>query len=273
MTLDTSNPVIQLCDQGMAAETEGDTAVAARLFQQAWELSSNDYDRAVAAHYLARHQPTDVDVLHWTRVAVQNAEQADRTQTSELLPSLYLNLAASYVRAQDFDAAQRTYFQAADTLHSITDLTYAASIRIAIATGLQATGFVPQGVSLELLDLIERLTARSALAPLAMLLPAHLGNLGTDEDLDTLLNTLRLVHASRQLDDDEQQLLRAAIDIADAERNDQSDPLPSADSGDTAITSPTTTQTAAPTGRHAAVQHNPDNDTAGPPAPDVSFNL
>lgn len=55
---DPENVVVRLCAQGMQAEAEGRDAQARDLFLQAWEAAEDDYDACIAAHYLARHQPT-----------------------------------------------------------------------------------------------------------------------------------------------------------------------------------------------------------------------
>ncbi|MCX5300343.1 hypothetical protein OG898_28335 [Streptomyces sp. NBC_00193] len=61
--------VVQLCVQGMQAEARGPDVRARDLFLQTWEAAEDDYDACLAAHYLARHQPTPQETLHWTRNA------------------------------------------------------------------------------------------------------------------------------------------------------------------------------------------------------------
>ena len=66
-----------------------------RLFQRAWDARRDDYDAAIAAHYLARHQPTPLLTLEWNARAVDHCERIGDDRVAELLPSLYLNLADS----------------------------------------------------------------------------------------------------------------------------------------------------------------------------------
>src|ERR1700723_1911611 len=54
--MDASNPVVRLCAEGMDLERAGRRDEAARAFTLAWERSRDDYDRCIAAHYLARAQ-------------------------------------------------------------------------------------------------------------------------------------------------------------------------------------------------------------------------
>ena len=90
MPLDPSNPVVSLCAEGMAVE--GDAAAARALFEKAWDIRRDDFDAAVAAHFLARHQPTPELTLYWNALAVEHAVRVEDGRAQELLASLYLNL-------------------------------------------------------------------------------------------------------------------------------------------------------------------------------------
>lgn len=93
MLEDPDNPVIQLCAEGMAIE--GDAPAARELFAKAWELRRDDYDASIAAHFVARHQPTPDDTLHWNELAVRHAEAVADDRAKPFLSSLYLNLGES----------------------------------------------------------------------------------------------------------------------------------------------------------------------------------
>ena len=97
MSIDPNNPVVALCAAGMAIE--GDASAARALFEQAWEARRNDYDASIAAHFLARHQPTVESRLHWNVLAAQHAEAVADDRVKELRASLYLNLADAYLAA------------------------------------------------------------------------------------------------------------------------------------------------------------------------------
>jgi len=90
---DSTNPVVQLCAAGMAVE--GDAEQARGLFAKAWELRRDDYDASIAAHFVARHQPTPEDTLRWNEIAVNHAHAANDDRTKPFLASLYLNLGES----------------------------------------------------------------------------------------------------------------------------------------------------------------------------------
>jgi hypothetical protein len=100
---DQTNPVVRLCAEGMAVE--GTPAEARILFDQAWAARRDDFDAAVAAHFLARHQPTPADTLHWNTLAVRHAEAVADGRSAELLASLYLNLGDAQAKVGDLVAA------------------------------------------------------------------------------------------------------------------------------------------------------------------------
>jgi hypothetical protein len=74
------------------AEGEGRDADARDLFHRAWDASTNDYEACIAAHYLARHQTTAEDTLHWNWVALDRAHASQDECVRPFLVSLHLNL-------------------------------------------------------------------------------------------------------------------------------------------------------------------------------------
>jgi len=65
------------------------------LFEQAWAIRTNDFDAAIAAHYVARHQPTDDARLHWNQVALEHAQRVTDGTATHLMASLHLNFGDS----------------------------------------------------------------------------------------------------------------------------------------------------------------------------------
>jgi hypothetical protein len=98
---------------------EGKPAEARRLFEQAWAARRDDFDAAVAAHFLARHQPTLAETLHWNTVAVRHAEQVADGRAAELLASLYLNLGDAQRNVGDLVGAAASAQRAAANLAAL----------------------------------------------------------------------------------------------------------------------------------------------------------
>jgi hypothetical protein len=115
--IDPSNPVVALCAAGMAAE--GTPAEARRLFERAWTARRDDYDAAIAAHFLARHQPTPAETLRWNALAVRHAEAVADGRAAELLASLYLNLGDAQANVGEAAAATESARRAAGHLAAV----------------------------------------------------------------------------------------------------------------------------------------------------------
>jgi len=116
-TIDPANPVVALCAEGMARE--GSPADALRLFEQAWAIRRDDYDAAIAAHFVARHQPTPATTLHWNALAVRHAGAVSDGRAATLLPSLYLNLGDAQANVGDVGASAESVRRAAAHLAAL----------------------------------------------------------------------------------------------------------------------------------------------------------
>lgn len=113
-TLDLDNPVIRLCSEGTRAEFEGRREDARRLYREAWVACKDDYDACVAAHYVARFQPTPEEALFWNREALARAEQVNDERVQGFYPSLYVNLGRSHELLGHGKEAEHFYRLAAE---------------------------------------------------------------------------------------------------------------------------------------------------------------
>lgn len=129
--IDGDGLVARLCAAGMAID--GDPAAASALFRQAWEARRDDYEASIAAHFVARHQPSLADSLHWNRLAVHHAEAVRDDRAAPLFASLYLNLADSYLALGDVAQATRITRRGIDALRFLP----ADGYREFVARGLE----------------------------------------------------------------------------------------------------------------------------------------
>ena len=135
--LDPTNPVVILCAQGMEKEVAAPQEAMA-LFLQAWNKAATDLEKATAAHYVARHQPSPADKLEWDITALQHATAAiDAEDAKPLLPSLYLNVAKGYEDTGARTKAGEYYRMSLAHAAVLPDDGYGAMIRKGIAAGLQ----------------------------------------------------------------------------------------------------------------------------------------
>jgi tetratricopeptide (TPR) repeat protein len=109
MDFDPRNQVIKLCMQGMAMEENGHSDAAGRLFLQAWNESANDFEKFIAAYYLARSQKDTHDKLKGHQTALHFASKINDDSVKAAFPSLYSNIAECYKDLGDAANAEKNY--------------------------------------------------------------------------------------------------------------------------------------------------------------------
>lgn len=203
--MDPNNPTVQLCVQGMRAEAMGRDSEARELYERAWSVATDDYDACVAAHYVARHQPTPERTLHWNAECLRLADAVGDDRVRGFYPSLHLSIAHSYLELGRQEPARHHLQQAAERIDDAPDGPYAESLRFGIAEALRTTDPPdPQGIDGLTRRLLERFCARADLKALALVLPSYVASLGTAEDRSRLSEALHLLRAERQLPAEEQ---------------------------------------------------------------------
>jgi tetratricopeptide (TPR) repeat protein len=100
------NTVVKLCLQGMDMEEKGKPEEALKLFLQGWNEATNDFEKFIAAHYVARHQKTVFEKLKWLETVLQFALKINDDTIKSALPSLYLNIAKCYEDLGDRNKAK-----------------------------------------------------------------------------------------------------------------------------------------------------------------------
>jgi len=115
------NPVVKRCIQGMDMEEKGRPEEAAQLFLQAWEEATNDLEKFLAAHYVARHQETVSGKLGWLETALQHVLKINDDTVKSAFPSLYANIARCYEDLGDAEKAKENSESAALFKHNPAD--------------------------------------------------------------------------------------------------------------------------------------------------------
>ncbi|MFG2981987.1 hypothetical protein ACGFYQ_12140 [Streptomyces sp. NPDC048258] len=205
--------VVQLCTQGMAAETEGRNAEAMGLFRQAWDTAGDDYEACVAAHYLARHQPTPEATLRWNLTCLELADRVGDERVRGFYPSLHGTIGRAHLGLGRPAEARPHFEAAADRLADVPPGPYADWLRLCVARGLRATDPEPGSDADPLRPLLARLCERADLEALSLLLPPYTGNLRRPEDEERLTAALRMLHAERRLPDADQAVLSEVIGL------------------------------------------------------------
>ncbi len=109
MQFDPRNNVIKLCIQGMGMEDQGKPDEASRLFLQAWNEATDNFEKFTAAYYVARHQKNVSDKLEWLETSLQFALKINDVTVKGAFPSLYSNIAKCYEDLNDPDNAKKNH--------------------------------------------------------------------------------------------------------------------------------------------------------------------
>jgi len=121
MEFNPNNNVIKLCIQGMGLEEKGKPGEASRLFLQAWNEATNDFEKFTAAYYVARHQKNVSDKLKWLETALQFALKINNDSVKGAFPSLYLNIAKCYEDVSDPGNAKKNHELAISFTDKLSD--------------------------------------------------------------------------------------------------------------------------------------------------------
>jgi hypothetical protein len=105
--MDLDSRTARLCVEGTRAEFERRIDDARGLFQAAWEARANDYDAAMAAHYVAHLETDPNEALRWHLLALERAQRDARS--AEFTGSLLVSLGGAYEAVGDVTAAKRFF--------------------------------------------------------------------------------------------------------------------------------------------------------------------
>jgi rifampin ADP-ribosylating transferase len=108
MEFSPNNIVIKLCIQGIEMEDKGKPDEAYKLFLQAWNTATDDFEKFTTAHYVARHQKNVSDKLKWHETALQFALRINNDAVKGAFASLYSNIAKCYEDLGDIDNAKKS---------------------------------------------------------------------------------------------------------------------------------------------------------------------
>jgi tetratricopeptide (TPR) repeat protein len=135
--MNPENPVVKLCVQGMEQESKGNFGEASRLFVSAWNQSTDDFERCIAAHYVARHQKNPDEALIWNQRSLDYARAVGDEKVGGFFPSLYLNMGKAYEDLGKRDDARRCYAMTEELLNSLPPNQYGRMIRDAVERALE----------------------------------------------------------------------------------------------------------------------------------------
>lgn len=117
------------------------------MFSRAWNIATTNLEKAVAAHYIARSQPTIAHKLKWDEKALHFALRIDSDEVKALYPSLYLNIAKCHEDLGASDKAIANYDLASSYTVYLTDNGYSKMIKAGIDSGLARLIMLPPSLN------------------------------------------------------------------------------------------------------------------------------
>jgi tetratricopeptide (TPR) repeat protein len=105
----------------MAMEDAGKSAAASELFVQAWREATNDFEKFLSAHYVARHQDSVLDELEWLETALRLARRIDDDTVKSAFAALYSKIAKCYEELSNVEKAREHYELARSFEHVPSD--------------------------------------------------------------------------------------------------------------------------------------------------------
>jgi DNA/RNA tunnel of bacterial DNA dependent RNA polymerase. len=101
------NNVVKLCLQGMEMEDKYKSEKALKTFLKAWDEATNDFEKFLAAYYVARLQKNPAEKLKWLDGALQFALNINNDAANSALPLLYSNIAKCFEDLGNSDKANQ----------------------------------------------------------------------------------------------------------------------------------------------------------------------
>lgn len=113
MEFNPFNNVVKLSMQGMSLQEQGKSEEAGKLFMQAWDEATDDLEKFISAHCLARYQQNASDQLKWLETALTFAIKINDDSVKSALPALHFNIAKCYETLGNPEQAKLNYNLAA----------------------------------------------------------------------------------------------------------------------------------------------------------------
>jgi rifampin ADP-ribosylating transferase len=107
MEFSPNNQIVRLCLQAMAMEEQSHIEEAGKIFLQAWNEASDDFEKFLTAHFVARQQRNLSDKLQWQEKSLQFALIINDETVKSAYYTLYSNVAQSHEALGNFDDAKK----------------------------------------------------------------------------------------------------------------------------------------------------------------------
>lgn len=106
--MNKNNPIVKLVNEGMKMEKSGKINFARNLYMKAWNSASNNQEKCITAHFVARQQNSPKNALKWNIKSINYANKTKK-EVKGYYPSLFLNIGISYENLGKITEANKYY--------------------------------------------------------------------------------------------------------------------------------------------------------------------
>ncbi|MCM3898041.1 hypothetical protein [Gordonia sputi] len=216
----SAQSIMELCEDGLAAESVGRIDDARAAYAQAWESADDAFERSLAAHYSARVSPNDASRVAWARRSVDlaiEALDAGDERIAPLIPTMRITTAAALMAAGLLDEAIAEYLGAAEGLRVVGESDQRDVLQAMIYDGLNEAGYVSDVSSRpEVATLLAALKRDDVDWALRLVLADLMAGYGTDGHAAEFALALHRLRGLGRLSADHLAALDAAIEALHA---------------------------------------------------------
>jgi rifampin ADP-ribosylating transferase len=121
MEFNPNNHIVKLCVEAMEKEGNGNVEEAGKIFLQAWNEATNDFEKYLAGYYVARQQKNIPAKLQWLKTSLKYALKVNNNVVIAAFPILYSDIAKCYEDLNDTANAKTNYELASSFNDSLSD--------------------------------------------------------------------------------------------------------------------------------------------------------
>jgi len=116
------NYIVKQCLQGMEQEEKGNKEEARALFLKAWDEAIEDFEKFLAAYYIARSEVSPSEKLKWFETTLELALTINDDTVKAAFTPLYEDIARCYEALGDGDNARKNFERAASFSDEPSDI-------------------------------------------------------------------------------------------------------------------------------------------------------
>lgn len=102
-----NNQIVKICMMGILEREKGNFEETASYFLKAWQETTNDFEKFLAAFFVAQSQNDVLEKLKWLELSLQHALSINDETVKSAYPTLYHDIAQCYELLEDIENAEK----------------------------------------------------------------------------------------------------------------------------------------------------------------------